>query len=188
VLYSEYLIDVLARMERYQDDLLVSGIYLILSAPLELLEIRYFVGPLQTALEIGLSQTAVATTAIETLSSILEQAQLHDDEKVRSAYIKEIMKVVPFLHDYLTTDLQDNDQELLAENAVRMKATKVKLKPKDKRHQISAGALGVSILSSSLLARRAMLMISADTETKPGNGSRTASSHRQILGTSRGIQ
>lgn len=151
-LYSEYLIDVLARMERYQDDLLISGIYLVLSAPLELLETRYFVGPLQLALEIGLSQTEVATTAIETLSSILEQAQLHEDDTVRSAYINEIMKVVPFLHDYLITNLQDNDQEVSTENSGRTTATKLTLKPKDKRHAISTGALGVSNLICSQLA------------------------------------
>ncbi|GAB5585937.1 hypothetical protein Unana1_00837 [Umbelopsis nana] len=144
VLYREYLIDVLARMEQYQDDLLVSGLHLILSAPLELLDVHYFVGPLQTALEIGLTQIGIASAAIDTLSSILEQAQLQDDDRKRTAYIKELTQVVPFLSKYLATDLQlDAEVDFSAGAGSRQRPKKVKLKAEGRRHKISAGLLGV---------------------------------------------
>lgn len=131
-------------MEQYQDDLLVSGLHLILSAPLELLDVHYFVGPLQTALEIGLTQIGIASAAIDTLSSILEQAQLQDDDRKRTAYIKELTQVVPFLSKYLATDLQlDAEVDFSAGAGSRQRPKKVKLKAEDRRHKISAGLLGV---------------------------------------------
>ncbi|CAO3672189.1 unnamed protein product [Umbelopsis ramanniana] len=144
VLYREYIIDVLARIEQYQDDLLVSGLNLILSAPLELLDVHYFVSPLQTSLEIGLTQTNIASTAVDTLDSILEYAQLQDDDQRQTVYITEITHVVPFLSNYLATDLQyDMEIDTSADFSPMKRPKKVKLKAENKRHQISEGLLGV---------------------------------------------
>jgi hypothetical protein len=145
VLYREYIIDVLARIEQYQDDLLVSGLNLILSAPLELLDVHYFVSPLQTSLEIGLTQTNIASIAVDTLDSILEYAQLQDDDQRRTVCITEVIHVVPFLSNYLATDLQyDMEIDTSADFSPMKRPKKVKLKAENKRHQISEGLLGVS--------------------------------------------
>lgn len=145
MLYTEYIIDVLARIEQYQDDLLVSGLNLILSAPLDLLDVHYFVSPLQTSLEIGLTQTDVAVKAVDTLDSILEYAQLQDDAQRRIQCIAEITHVVPFLSNYLATDLQhDMELDSSADFSPMKRPKKVKLKAENKRHQISEGLLGVS--------------------------------------------
>jgi hypothetical protein len=146
-------------MEQYQDDLLVSGLQLVLSAPLELLDIQYFVGPLQTALEIGLTQVGIASTAVDTLISILEQAQLQDDDRTRITYMQEIITIVPFLSNYLATDLQLHAEvEVPAETGLRQRAKKMKVKPEDKRHQISTGLLGVRAKLSKVNTRKSVLL------------------------------
>jgi hypothetical protein len=134
---------------------LVSGLNLILSAPLELLDVHYFVSPLQTSLEIGLTQTDIASTAVNTLNSILEYAQLQEDERRRTVCITEITHVVPFLSSYLATDLQlDMEMEASADFNPMKRPKKVKLKAENKRHQISEGLLGVSQLMGEKLIQK----------------------------------
>eukprot|EP00842_Homolaphlyctis_polyrhiza_P000936 jgi/Hompol1/1843/HPOL_005745-RA len=96
-LFKAYVSDVLVRMQTFKDELLASCLSLVLSSPVQIVDIDGLLVEIRSALTLGLSYAPLAITAVETLE---RWTKALDQSRMETIYAA----VLPSLANYLAID------------------------------------------------------------------------------------
>ncbi|KAI9329679.1 NUC194 domain-containing protein [Zopfochytrium polystomum] len=104
-LFLRFLKEVIFRMEQYKDDLRAACLKLLLSAPIELVDLRRFSVSVVSAFEMGLTFLPLAELALSALETWTH--------KLPRALLREYFKVIlPALEDFLVVDFSPTEDSV----------------------------------------------------------------------------
>lgn len=118
--FREYLREVRHRLQQYKDELLASSLKLVLAYPLAFFDVQELIGPLQTALSLGLSYLPLAVTALETIERLVAASDEKDPDVASLDFLNDVL---PYMNEYLSIGWQEKGEKPGQKSKINLKAS-----------------------------------------------------------------